>query len=458
MRKRIVRIELLLLGLLAILVISRVFRGLPTPDGNVTIYDIDANELRHAAFSVSGPATLEISAYGSLEDEKDDPVPGDMAAQAWMVRRTDRALVWKIDPRKNPPRNGTLVHVEDTLRVHAGTYDVYFATYGVERNQSGPFGFVFNGGWRSDRKNWHVAISLRDGDETQLTLKHGSLADIGTYAGAGGDASVIWASGPMSGHGNAEQLFTVDSRVPVTVYSIGEWCGGMPCDTGSIKNIATGEDVWTLTDQNTVQAGGSRSNRVFRGIVTLDPGTYRATFTTDAGHSYGDWFGNPPFDPTGWGLSLSVSNESNGEHIRLFDVWRMATPLVSMTKVTDDEDLSTSFVVTDTTSIVAYSMGEMRSSGSRYDYGWIEDADGETVWEMTWEGSTAAGGDSDNRAEQAIVVLAPGEYTAHYETDGSHSYDDWNRDPPDNPERWGLTLFLLDDRDASNVRVTGPAF
>src|SRR5690606_29579742 len=134
----------------------------------------------------------------------------------WITRRADRALVWKIDPRRNPPRNGTLVHVEDTLRVDAGLYDVYFATFGVERERSGPFGFVFNGSWRSDRKNWHVAISLRDGEDAQLTLKDGSLADVG---GVGN----IWSSGPMRGHGNAEQLFTVDSRVPVSVYSIGEW-------------------------------------------------------------------------------------------------------------------------------------------------------------------------------------------------------------------------------------------
>src|SRR5690606_21067668 len=113
-------------------------------------------------------------------------------------------------------------------------------------------------------------------------------------------------------------------------------------------------------------------------------------YSTDAGHAFGDWFGNPPFDPAGWGLSLSVSSGLNGDHIRLFDVWEDGAPFISMTRVRDDEDLSASFTVTDTTSIVAYSMGEMRSSGSRYDYGWIEDSEGDSVWEMTWEGSAAA--------------------------------------------------------------------
>jgi hypothetical protein len=430
-----------------------VFKGLPSLDGHVTIHDIGTNDLEHRAFSVDGPAVLEITAFGSLEDESDDPVAGDMAAQAWITRRSDRTLIWKIDPRANPPRHGTLVHVEDTVRVDAGTYDLYFASYGVERHASGNFVFRFNGTWKSDRKNWQVAIRLRDGQPTRLKLQEDDLAKIGAPNGE----SVIWSTGPMRGHGTAEQLFSVTSRVPVSVYSIGEWCGDMACDTGWIENVATGDEVWKLTDENTVQAGGSRSNRVFRGIVSLDPGTYRATYSTDAGHAFDDWYGNPPFDPSGWGLALGVVNESGRERIQLFDLWEEGKPLISMTRIRDDEHRSTAFVVQRTTPIVAYSVGELRSSGSRYDYGWIEDATGERVWEMSWGASTSAGGNRDNRVEQAFLVLDPGRYVAHYESDGSHSFDDWNRDMPSNPERWGLTIFLLNGVDNGVVRVVESA-
>jgi hypothetical protein len=28
-----------------------------------------------------------------------------------------------------------------------------------------------------------------------------------------------------------------------------------------------------------------------------------------------------------------------------------------------------------------------------------------------------------------------------YETDGSHSFGDWNAAPPDDPEMWGITVY-----------------
>jgi hypothetical protein len=59
--------------------------------------------------------------------------------------------------------------------------------------------------------------------------------------------------------------------------------------------------------------------------------------------------------------------------------------------------------------------------------------------------------------EQAFLVLDPGRYVAHYESDGSHSFDDWNRDMPSNPERWGLTIFLLNGVDNGVVRVVESA-
>lgn len=32
-------------------------------------------------------------------------------------------------------------------------------------------------------------------------------------------------------------------------------------------------------------------------------------------------------------------------------------------------------------------------------------------------------------------------YRVFYETDGSHSYRDWNSTPPRDPERYGITLI-----------------
>jgi hypothetical protein len=36
--------------------------------------------------------------------------------------------------------------------------------------------------------------------------------------------------------------------------------------------------------------------------------------------------------------------------------------------------------------------------------------------------------------------LPAGEYILRFESDDSHSYGDWNADPPDDPEAWGVTV------------------
>jgi len=44
---------------------------------------------------------------------------------------------------------------------------------------------------------------------------------------------------------------------------------------------------------------------------------------------------------------------------------------------------------------------------------------------------------------EGTVKLPAGSYVLHYRSDGSHSFDDWNDDEPDDPESWGITVFRL---------------
>jgi len=37
--------------------------------------------------------------------------------------------------------------------------------------------------------------------------------------------------------------------------------------------------------------------------------------------------------------------------------------------------------------------------------------------------------------------LPKGSYTLFYETDDSHSYRNWNDDPPRDPEMYGITIY-----------------
>jgi hypothetical protein len=77
-----------------------------------------------------------------------------------------------------------------------------------------------------------------------------------------------------------------------------------------------------------------------------------------------------------------------------------------------------------------------------YDYGWIEDArTGTVVWEMTYGMTFHAGGGRKNRMVNTSIVLDKGEYVLRYRSDDSHSYAEWNVDPPDDREYWGITLY-----------------
>jgi hypothetical protein len=79
-----------------------------------------------------------------------------------------------------------------------------------------------------------------------------------------------------------------------------------------------------------------------------------------------------------------------------------------------------------------------------FDYGWldIEGAEGKTpVWRMRYTDTVAAGGAEKNRKEETELELKAGTYVLHYVTDDSHSFEEWNQEPPDQPHLWGATVI-----------------
>jgi CubicO group peptidase (beta-lactamase class C family) len=66
-----------------------------------------------------------------------------------------------------------------------------------------------------------------------------------------------------------------------------------------------------------------------------------------------------------------------------------------------------------------------------YDYGWLENASGDTLWKMTMEKTEHAGGGRKNRISKISRTLNQGTYRIGYRTDESHSYNRWNTMPPD---------------------------
>jgi hypothetical protein len=106
--------------------------------------------------------------------------------------------------------------------------------------------------------------------------------------------------------------------------------------------------------------------------------------------------------------------------------------------------------------VLVYAIGEYDRDGRQFsDSGWIAEAKTRRpVWEMTRRNTRAAGGAAKNRRFRDFVHLDPGVYMLGYSSDDSHSYGDWNLNPPADPEFWGIALF--DPRGDVATHFTAP--
>lgn len=441
-KQAIVRVQLGLLLMLAALVVYRVMRGPATPRGNVVFASLDDRELRHAALAAEASVPVVIRATGSFDSRGPE---GQLAAYAWMIRRSDRSLVWSMNSGNVEPGRGTLAHVrDDTLVLGPGEYDVYFASFGVQARRGGPQQ------WRRDRRHWEFVLRAMD--------RQAPLAPL-VGAGAGG-TEALWRAAPLENDQRIERFFRVNESTQLSAYAIGQIERRPEVrqeDYSWIEEAVTGRRVWQLSESGSEPAGGSPANRRFRGPIALDTGYYRAVALTGQSHAYDAWVGNPPFDPGGWGLMLSGADPAA---VSAFDPWQARTPLISLVGVGDDEHVSEWFEVHEPTAIVVYALGEMTGVEDRYDYAeLVDEAPGRTrtMWSMSWQGSVHAGGSRKNRREIAFLSLEPGPYVLRYRSDGSHSAEDWNAARPDFPERWGVTIFALDEALAEESVTVGRA-
>ena len=427
-RRGLTRILLIFLVLAALMVVYRMIAGPPAPDGFVVFSDLDSHELKHAVFELGETVEVAIRATGSLDPEA---MPVGLAAQGWVVQRADREVVWRMDPQTVERGRGTIAHVRgDTFALDAGIYDVYYATYGQSGSRR-------RERWRSDADKWQFVLRLTDETASARRLHDQHLEHI-----YDSEDNLIWKTAPMRNGQEKAHLFEIKQKTEVEIYAVGE-IGDEPKDFAWIEDAGTGDIVWGMTKDNTDLAGGLASNRQFRGTLTLRPGAYRVVSKTDRRHAYRNWYGNPPYDPSAWGLALYATD---AEAIADFDPWRSRDPIVSFTQVPDNTEHDQRFEVRQPIQVVVYAVGEMTDRNSIYDYGELlkEEANRKrSVWKMSWDETVGAGGGKKNRLEVAFLSLEPGVYTFHYETDGSHAFDDWNEGAPDYPERWGATLFPM---------------
>ena len=237
------------------------------------------------------------------------------------------------------------------------------------------------------------------------------------------------------------QGIRVKEIVDVRILCLGEGTSTM-VDFGWILNANSREKVWKMRLHDTDHAGGAEKNRKISEVITLDKGDYIVYYTTDDSHSYNDWNSTQPHEPKMWGITLWATKDSDVSKIESFNPseFRSKNSLAEILMVRDDEYIRESFTLDRDGDVRILALGE-GSSGDMYDYGYIRDETGRTIWEMDYYDSDHAGGARKNREFNEKISLRKGTYSVTYRTDGSHSYGDWNASPPPNEEMWGILIL-----------------
>ncbi|WP_420454755.1 hypothetical protein [Rubrivirga sp.] len=464
---RTVLSRLLLVGLLGVAVFAVVRLADGTSRALVALEGLHADELDHQAFSLDAPGTLAIDAAGSFEEAGSPASDTTLAAYGWVVRRSDGAVVWQMDPAR--PSRGTLVTVADTLRLEPGIYDAYFTGFGDPLvREPGPRdgslrervrAFLSRGGraWVGDAGRWRLLLRALDEG-----AREAETSDLGDPARTDvpDDSAVVWRTVGVENRDRREGLLQVTAPARVRVRAVTEVTDGVVADVPSIVRLDTRDTVWTASGPG-VWAGGSLKNRVVEAEVALEPGLYRAAFAADRSHAYDGWTANPPLVPWAWGMTIRRATPDAA--VARLDPADVELPeIVAFECVGPDQERRATFDVPAPLDVLVVAVGEI-ASGSRYDYATLEVADGDDwddVWEMRRDLEPAGGADKNRRAVVALP-LEPGTYRLTYETDGSHDCESgYNSEGgPDDP-LWGAVVYALDpsaDLAAFNVRVDEPA-
>ena len=469
MRRIVSRILLVALAIAAVVVVARAVGG--GRGGAVVALDgLSSQALAHQAFRLDAPARLALDAAGSFEEQPDTA----LAALGWIVRRADGAVVWRQRPGAHPAR-GLVSAVRDTLRLGAGTYDAYFASFGdpvVRAAAARPVGrglgdriraALSQGGraWQGESGRWHLrATGVTAADrEAAVPLDDDPEAPEAP--------TTVWAAQKLRSSQTESTLIRVSQPVTVTVDAVLEAVGGGVADSAAIVRVGgAGDTVWAFRGEGSAPAGGSVKNRHVRARVALAPGLYRAVVRMDGAHAYDDWTANPPWAPWMWGLRIDRGAAPESA-VQQLDVEAVATsvragtgrlPVLAEARcVGTSQTAEVGFTLTAPVDVVVVAQGELRESEA-YDYGTLL-LDGTPVWTMQYEDTDHAGGLERNRRAAELLALAPGAYTLRYQTDDSHDCEDGyaSGGDPGDPGFWGMAVVALDpDLPASAVQRDEP--
>ena len=380
-------------------------------------------EFEETGFALAKPTEVQISASGEAREDGEFDF-------GWIINADTRATVWRFGWRDSQPAGGAPKNrrVTKTLLLPAGRYAAFYATDDSHDPSE------WNAQPPEDPDAWGLTVAVPDRDARTAVKTF-------AYEHIPQNATIV----ALTGIGNdamKKQGFTLTRPMDVRIYALGEGRNGRMFDYGWITSADTRKRVWTMEYDATEAAGGDRKNRLADTTLHLDQGNYVVHYLSDDSHSAAEWNAAAPPDGRRWGITvLAAKGPLDRAAVVPYDEKGNPAIVAELTGIRDDEQVRKAFSLDRDTEVRIYAVGE-GTGGDMVDFGWIEDAkSGRRVWEMTYRATEHAGGAKKNRRFDGVIRLPAGDYVLRYETDGSHSFGDWNADPPDDPEAWGITIF-----------------
>lgn len=399
---------------------------------------IGDHSMKSFVFRVVAPSDLILYSVGEMCTSGCD--------YGWIEDIHTSERIWQMDWENTEPAGGMDKNRQfsGTIRMAPGIYRAVFRTNG------GHSANYWNANPPTDPDGWGLSMTGSNPMNFVEVDPWAQSQPIIDLTGIGDDEF-------------REVQFALTEPASLIVFAVGEISSkGALYDYAWIENRTTHQTRWEMSREKSQHAGGDNTNRTETAFLDLDVGLYSLYYKSDESHSAERWRKSTPQHPERWGVtvfpmdpdgfdtaSFSIvelnpeASESVTDHIAV-EVDAGMTPsnqLVGFIAVENDADLTESFELTETTSLRIVAEGEI-SSGGRYDYGWIENAEtGELVWEMTLKNTKFAGGEDRNRRFEGLLTLPAGSYVARYTSDFSHAFNDFGEGAPLSPRDWGMRIF-----------------
>lgn len=423
----------------------------------ITAGDVYPPEISTKAFTLKNEGKVKID--GALGLYYYFYYEQEIVFYGWIVNADTRKTVWHMMTQRHEFEKG-LNRYNQTISLPKGDYEIYYTAQdnytGRMTERPGFFGRLYYLLFGARKKD--ALLESLDLDPLKLTVS-GSRRDLeeidpDELLERVAKKAVISINRTVNSS-RIKRFFRLTEETPLRVYFVGEGDRRNTYDYAWIQDFQTFKSHFFINPRRTKKAGGGRKNVTVETTVTFPAGDYVVNFISDDSHSYEAWNTLPPDDPRFWGITLWPVSPEGLKNVVLLNDNKLPDPVLAITEVRNNKRLVRTVKVGKPMDLKVLCIGEGDPYKKiMYDHGWITKTGAkENLWEMNGRDTNYAGGAVKNRLLCEILHLGIGTYTIGYITDDSHSFANWNSPPPYNPEYWGITLWVTDEKERKSIEI-----